>query len=1571
MIRIHDVNTKKEHDRCFTRIDLSLERQMEKSRRQQRLIERENKTMRNAYLQIFGLEKIPNLIDSYQNVADKVSSQADNLGPSLKTSLENFDVMSDRVSELISSVTNCLTDIKCKVFDTDMTSRLISVINILINVSFADSKSRLKCFFWNVFINFGVDIYKQLLALCQTTHTHELQMGFAISDILSLMKDGASLLVLSVPVMGSLLAILFQILLGLPGKTNITSAIKFFGDRCRGLKNIFDFMTGYSYMFEGVVEFLYINVLGIERSKTDLDLYLTDFSKWAQDILDLGNPEDPLAQRLEKDERLVYKVDTLYRQGLKFASDISEKRLDNKMTLYFQRIFKIIEEARKLCDFTGVFGNKPRMEPLVIQLFGESGVGKSGMTWPLSVDLNALFVSSVEEAQNFSNNIYFRNTEQEFWDGYVGQNIVTYDDFGQRTDSSTNPNEEFMELIRASNIAPYPLHMAELAEKKRTKFNSKVIILTSNILGHNVSSLTFPDAYRRRIDICAKVQVKRDYVKKGFSGTNNNEVERLDTSKCDGPVDTRVYEIVLYNPETMMPINAPHMDYDEFLQHCIDQILVKQRRSVSVNHVLSTRVDEDRFEKIRAKLQVNDVFFDGEKVFFPTIIECEEAVESYRQSCQRYAQQLLTFKNVLILLGVLLAGLGIWKLFSKSSSIKKMRWEAFSSGDNLTNKAKSINVEAISSGDALTHQRRVVAMEAAQSGDSITIKPKVVNTEASSPINVVVEMCPYSRTESPCCCIPKGAVNDQCYCADHASRHSTVVVEASSSGDNLTRKAPIVVTEATLDTQVLEYDTLANLQAWRDCTAQDLISTRILSNLYKIKRVRGDLPLLNGLFIRDTVMLVPRHLELMLDQDDQIEMENIFSSRFLLPVSELRFVGLTDSSGKDKDAMLVQFPRYVNAHADIVKHFQTMPELSQRSANISVATIRNYKSGNTLVVLGNTMASMTSVTLNTAHGVRNVRDCIEYCLNTINGDCGAPVICNEKSFIRKIAGIHIAAANDGSSAFGQSVTQQNLVDGLSKFKNVIVSDMDVMANIQMNDKSHQLEINKEYTPSVIKSLFGVAADTFSYLGKCKQTVFVPNKTDIRQSTIFGKVTEPITKPAYLRHPQVNILKKNLEKCGVNTPFIPTQEVERSVNEYKTVLMQKPIESLRRVLPYEEAISGNELSTYISGLTRSTSPGYPWVFEKKPGMPGKTTWFGNNEYFYDEQVKQRIMRLEKLAKQGRRTPFVWTDTLKDERRPIAKVDELKTRVFAAGPMDYLILFRMYFLGFMANVMENRISNEQSIGTNPFSSDWKKTASKLSRFGDKVFAGDFSTFDGTLNSCIMSSFVDVINEWYDDSEENKTLRRVLFLDIFNSIHLCENMFYSSTHSQPSGNPITTVLNSFYNSVSMRIAFYRCQKAAGVTGVNFDDVVSMVSYGDDNVINFSDSIVDWFNQVDVTEAYATFGMIYTDEAKTGKIIPYKTLPEVAYLKRSFRKENGIWFAPLDLSVCLEMCNWIRDCPNHEAATCDNIEAACRELSVHGKQVFDKWTPQLVKTFYKQTGIYPNVKAYSTYMEDMLAEY
>jgi hypothetical protein len=1119
----------------------------------QRKRDRDEKSTR-ARLQIFdtlrGLPtRVDTLLGSYTATSDTFNDTLGSVGPAIHRAASRFEQATDKVADMLSGITEAFAHMSCKVFDIDITARIMSVISILVNVSFASAHDRLKSFLWNVFTNFGADIYRMFMSMIQVTQTHSLQMNFAIGDIMSLVGGTAST-ALSIPVLGSLLALLFQCLLGLPTTTNFANTIKFFGDRCRSLNNIFNFATHYSYVFEGVVDYLAETIFGIHLVKKELDAYLDGFSKWAAEVLSLSDPTDALQLRLERSEKLVYRVDYLYLKGIEYANDISIRKLDPKMTLYYQKIFKIIEDARKLCDFTGVFGNKPRMEPLVIQLHGESGVGKSGMTWPLSVDLNTLFVGDIEEARNFSNNIYFRNTEQEFWDGYHGQNIVTYDDFGQRVDSGANPNEEFMELIRAANIAPYPLHMAELGEKKRTKFNSKAIVITSNILNHNVTSLTFPDAFRRRVDICAQVVNKPDYVKTGYSITHNARVERLDTSKCNGPVDTQVYEMILFNPETMAEIpGAPRLNYEEFLSKCIDAALAKQRRSAAINTHLSTRIDSERFDKIRARLEVNYDFGAEDRLIFddalddapwmlPTMAECKEAVASHLASVTRQAKQLASFRNFLLMSGVILAGLGIWKMFStQTKTTRKMDWEANQSGDQVTSHSKKISIEGLCPCQRGTkrgcdygcwdldetiakrsqaHLKENVCEhgnvrtfcficdptwithhEAVTSGDENTSGARRINIEGHvkpefwsgpcKPHGIPSGYCPVC--DNAC---GHGNVIGHCYVCDplklvklgvvksvsplaaslaNPNCLPVVVSEATSSADALTAKGKVIRTEATLDTPLLKKDTLASLEAWRDSTAQDLISTRILSNLYRISRIRGDLPCLNGLFIRDTLMLVPKHLGLVLETTDIIRIENIFGSVFEIPISECRFITVADALGEEKDAMIIQFPRQVNAHADLVKHFQTMPELSHKSAYVTLATLRHVRAEPTLLLLGNTMAKFTSITLDTEHGKRHIRDCIEYNLNTTNGDCGSPVVCNDNSFIRKIAGIHIAAANDGSSAFGQSVTQADLLRTINRFKKVIVSDMDTMANLQLCAPVHQLNHDIEYSRSGIRMLF--------------------------------------------------------------------------------------------------------------------------------------------------------------------------------------------------------------------------------------------------------------------------------------------------------------------------------------------------------------------------------------------------------------------------------------------------------------------------------------------------------------------
>jgi hypothetical protein len=201
------------------------------------------------------------------------------------------------------------------------------------------------------------------------------------------------------------------------------------------------------------------------------------------------------------------------------------------------------------------------------------------------------------------------------------------------------------------------------------------------------------------------------------------------------------------------------------------------------------------------------------------------------------------------------------------------------------------------------------------------------------------------------------------------------------------------------------------------------------------------------------------------------------------------------------------------------------------------------------------------------------------------------------------------------------------------------------------------------------------------------------------------------------------------------------------------------------------------------------------------------------------------------------------------------------------------------------------------------------------------------------------------------------------------MCEGVFYGTTHSQPSGNPITTVLNSFYNSVSMRVAYYRCATNAGLSHREtpaFDVACSMLSYGDDNVVNFCDSVSSWFNQVKVTEAFKSFGMIYTDEAKTGQIVEYRKLSEVAYLKRGFRYDGFYWRAPLDLSVILETPQWVRKCPEEMLACVQNVEMCVRELAQHERVVFDKWSTVMVKAALDATHEMPLAYGYDQYVRE-----
>lgn len=319
---------------------------------------------------------------------------------------------------------------------------------------------------------------------------------------------------------------------------------------------------------------------------------------------------------------------------------------------------------------------------------------------------------------------------------------------------------------------------------------------------------------------------------------------------------------------------------------------------------------------------------------------------------------------------------------------------------------------------------------------------------------------------------------------------------------------------------------------------------------------------------------------------------------------------------------------------------------------------------------------------------------------------------------------------------------------------------------------------------------------------------------------------------------------------------------------------------------------------------------------------------------------------------------WIDTLKDERRPIEKVAQGKTRVFSAGAMDYILVYRMFFLGFNAHIMTNRISNECAVGINPHSDEWHRLAKYLTLVGDKVTAGDFSNFDGSLSAQMLWYFVDVANEFYNPSEsitilgvtlnpkEQNLVRTILFQDVVSSIHIFRDNCYQWTHSQTSGGPSTVILNSFVNSISVRMVWLDIMKGTELYGLsNFDEHVRFISYGDDNVLNFSDYIVDEFNMHNIVEAYKRIGLTYTMEDKNAQLVAYRSLDQVDFLKRSFtwdetrRKYHGC----LSMSTIMEMMNWVRSEVNVDISTKENIETACQELVLYPESVYNKQTERI----------------------------
>lgn len=630
----------------------------------------------------------------------------------------------------------------------------------------------------------------------------------------------------------------------------------------------------------------------------------------------------------------------------------------------------------------------------------------------------------------------------------------------------------------------------------------------------------------------------------------------------------------------------------------------------------------------------------------------------------------------------------------------------------------------------------------------------------------------------------------------------------------------------------------------------------------------------------------------------------------------------------------------IRMHRNIIDMFPkadgTMKFDSQYDAQVMVHRDHGWVAFNTRLGLN------SDIKYSNVNGEYSSRHLV-YTAPSAVGDCGVFILVNDTRFpTPQIFGFHTAGSAPGVFKTKNCAGVMLFQEELSGF---------------LRDANVDPEFSEEPIVTMVPEVRGF--EGFKVLSERKMPR-MPLETKLIPSPMAGLLWETTTKPAHLK-PFFNgtelidpgvIARKNYSHDEV---YIDSEKLDVAFSHVSNLIQKRhqPEPHPARLFSFREAVEGIDGLDFVDAINRTTSAGYPFVLETG-GSRGKSKWFGNSgKIDFDTEparaIADRVDFIVSQAKKNVRLNHIFIDILKDEKRPIAKVDIGKTRQIMACPEDLLIAMKMYFGDFIRHVMSNRIFNGVAIGIDPFS-EWCNLADYMRPTPVHVFtAGDYSGYDGKIPVPIALKCLKVIDQFYAGCpKEDDVVRRILFEEIINSKHLSRGLVYEFYGGNPSGQPLTSVFNSICNLLILTYTSV-CIVDQHDNAADFDisamfDRTRFQTFGDDNVISYhpDDSFI-WSQ--DVLEKAIPFcvGMKYTNEFKDGLSVSARPLEAIQFLKRGFRYESGICHCPLELSVLKETLSW-----QQSNGTIDQmfqrIEATLSELARHGKHVFDECTPRII---------------------------
>jgi len=1234
-----------------------------------------------------------------------------------------------------------------------------------------------------------------------------------------------------------------------------------------------------------------------------------------------------------------------------------------------------LDELHRLVDFSSV-QRHARPVPFCIYLHGPPGIGKSFLTAVIA----QILTGTPNSSPAVDNLIYQRNPSIAHWDGYSSQPVVILDDFGALRDSNVSPGEA-AEMIAMVSNTPYRIPFANLNDKGGV-FRSQILLITSNQAYPVFNSIATPSAIYRRRHAMYEVSISQDFYDSQSGQIRVDKLQRSDGKhlffqkqtplpKSSGQVNVGVKMTIDEFLRDIVTGFAQHRECEriaidnrarlvdtflsvrqdliesgvEMFKHDDGFYSLKDQTGVEILHQMEVEgVDIDIMRDTEVKMKANG---DDQTPFFarslPKEQEKPKLYDAVMRICERAqtsceAERFLTalrllleeeekifrskaWVNAVCLMVPVLAMVSLYfgiKYFKKKKELKRniemegdwngmMQrvdpegwWQQLKPEDRvkmievfllqlraLDPKAKNFMVDTW---ERLTPEEKAVQTEVMRNGLRC-YPPEVYEAAAARMFGKNHEM--YQLL------MANGAYANL---KDHRVPKP---------------KIPVKYTPV-----------LMKPNSFADQNAQELINRRVIPGLVF---TRCGVTKMNGFMIGGRWMVTAKHLFRKIFADGSlIEDGTPFTIEYYGVVfhdifEKKRMISL------DHDLCAYEMGLNSRTWKDIRHLFLTEQDFNGRDKVDGLMVFVNEQSQ--CCIQATPVWKNVRVRYPVGSTMEYVKEMQGWQVEKAPlGICGSPLIAIDNFYPRKILGIHVAC-NQGTGLY-LPITQEQL-----------------MKIPMRNDFGLPVP---EHILSQPSEMSMIPNGNFSILGKSSIRVYQPEKTKLRKSKLYGKVAKVTKGPSVLsprderNQSGESPLLKGISKYGRPAPVLKEEHLKRITKHLVNIFGAMP-NDLRRQLTEEEAINGLPIE-YFDPLVMDTSPGFPYVqtIQKPVGKSGKEHLFSEEQprKVINKDLRDKLDLRRNMARRGYRSISVWCDTLKDEPRALEKIETGSTRVFTVPPVDYSILSREMNLAFVAMLMKNRLKCFSAVGINPQSLEWTMLMTHLQQVSEVGFAGDYSGWDGNLSPAIIMAVCDVINAWYDDGDEAAMVRRVLFDELVHTNQIAIDVVYQSHIGNPSGNPLTTVLNTIANYYYLCYAFLELAPVEMNDPIFFDQYVRVFIYGDDNIMAVHPEVVNFFFPANVSRILKEMNMTYTAADKKGDSV-MEPIVELTFLKSGFRKLGSFWVPTLDTATIENMVMWYRESSfeTEEELTISNINESLRAASLYGKKFFDKWRVKIIR--------------------------